>query len=114
VLKRPGSVFGFEHVTGDWQQVIAHPEVEVVNIAAPNGMHLEMNRAAARAGKHILCEKPVGRFPEDTIQSYLAAREPAWLTFVGYNYRWAPVVQYARVLIERGMLGTLTHYHDAS
>jgi predicted dehydrogenase len=103
--------FGFEHVTTTWQEVIAHPDVEVVNIAAPNGMHLEMNSAAAQAGKHILCEKPVGRFPEDTIQSYLAAREAGVLTLAGYNYRWAPMVQYARALIEQGELGTLTHYY---
>ena len=103
--------FGFAHSTTDWHEVIAHPEVEAVSITAPNGMHLEMNRAAARAKKHILCEKPVGRFPEDTIQSYLAAQEAGVLTLVGYNYRWAPMVQYARRLIESGDLGTLTHYH---
>jgi predicted dehydrogenase len=103
--------FGFAQATTAWQEVIAHPEVDVVNIAAPNALHLEMNRAAARAGKHILCEKPVGRFPEDTIQSYLAAQEAGVLTLVGYNYRWAPLVQYARTLIEHGALGALTHYH---
>ena len=103
--------FGFARATTDWTEVIAHPDVEAVNIAAPNGMHLEMNLAAARAGKHILCEKPVGRFPEDTIQSFLAAQEAGVLTFVGYNYRWAPMVQYARQLVESGELGTLTHYH---
>jgi predicted dehydrogenase len=103
--------FGFEQVTTDWRGVIEHPDVEAVDITAPNAMHLEMNLAAARAKKHILCEKPVGRFPEDTIQSYLAARDAGVLTLVGYNYRWAPVVQYARTLIETGALGTLTHYH---
>ncbi len=53
--------FGFERATSDWREAIADPAVEVVNVAAPNGMHLEINRAAARAGKHILCEKPVGK-----------------------------------------------------
>jgi predicted dehydrogenase len=103
--------FRFARSTADWHEVIAHPDVEAVNIAAPNGMHLEMNLAAARAGKHILCEKPVGRFPADTIQSYLAAQEAGVLTLVGYNYRWAPMVQYARQLINSGELGALTHYH---
>src|SRR5688500_17563133 len=46
--------FGFERWTTDWRSVIADPAVEVVNVAAPNGMHLEINRAAAAAGKHIL------------------------------------------------------------
>lgn len=103
--------FGFEQHSTDWQDVIRHPEVEVVNVTAPNGLHLAINRAAAAAGKHIYCEKPVGRFPEETIASYEAARAAGVLTFVGYNYRWAPLVQYARQLIEAGELGTLTHYH---
>ncbi len=103
--------FGFERSTTDWHAVIADPEVEVVNVAAPNGMHLEINRAAAAAGKHILCEKPVGREPQETVASALAAHEAGVLTFVGYNYRWAPVVQYARQLIADGKLGRITHYH---
>lgn len=103
--------FGFEHYTTDWRAVIADPAVKVVNVAAPNGMHLEINRAAAAAGKHILCEKPVGKDPHETVLSAAAVREAGVLSFVGYNYRWAPVVQYARQLIAEGKLGRLTHYH---
>ena len=103
--------FSFERYTTDWRAVIADPEVEVVNVAAPNGMHLEIIRAAAQAGKHILCEKPVGKDPQETILSAAAAHETGVFTFVGYNYRWAPVVQYARQLITEGKLGRLTHYH---
>src|SRR5258708_8473991 len=103
--------FGFEDCTADWRGVMAEPAVEVVNVAGPNGMHVEINRAAAQAGNHILCEKPVGKEPQETIQSAIAAREAGVLTFVGYNYRWAPLVQYARQLIAGGKLGRLTHYH---
>lgn len=103
--------FGFETYTTDWRAVIHHPEVEVVNIAAPNGLHLAMNRAAVAAGKHIMCEKPVGKNPDETIASYQAVQKSNVLTFVGYNYRWAPLVQYAKQLIDDGQLGTLTHYH---
>lgn len=103
--------FGFERYTTNWRDVIADPEVEAVNIAAPNGMHLEIIQAAAAAGKHILCEKPVGRDPLETIQGVAAARAAGVLTFVGYNYRWAPLVQYAGQLIREGKLGRVTHYH---
>jgi predicted dehydrogenase len=103
--------FGFERYETDWRAVIADPAVEVVDVAAPNGMHLEINRAAAAAGKHIMCEKPVGRDPQETSASAAAARAAGVLTFVGYNYRWAPLVQYARQLIAEGKLGRLTHYH---
>jgi predicted dehydrogenase len=103
--------FGFENTTTDWRAVIARPDVEAVNITAPNAMHLAMVRAAAAAKKHILCEKPVGRFPEETIEAYHAARDAGVLTLVGYNYRWAPMVQYARDVIASGELGAITHYH---
>ncbi len=103
--------FGFERYTTDWHTVIDDPAVQAVNVTAPNGMHLEIIQAAAAAGKHILCEKPVGRDPADTIAAAEAARAAGVLTFVGYNYRWAPVVQYARQLIADGKLGRLTHYH---
>lgn len=102
--------FGFERHTTHWKHVIEDRDVEVVNIAAPNAMHLEIARAAAAAGKHIFCEKPVGRGPSETAQIEQAARQAGVLTGVGYNYRWAPVVQYARQLIREGTLGNLTHY----
>jgi predicted dehydrogenase len=103
--------FGFERFTTDWRRVIDDPEVQAVNVAAPNGLHLEINRAAAQAGKSLLCEKPVGREPSETLASAAAAREAGILTLVGYNYRWAPLVQYARQLIQDGRLGRMTHYH---
>ena len=103
--------FGYEAFTTDWREVIAHPDVEAVDITAPNGLHLEMVRAVVAAGKHVLCEKPVGRDPGETILAFEAARDAGVLTFVGYNYRWAPLVQYARGLIQAGKLGTITHYH---
>ena len=104
------SSLGFEQATTDWHEVIGHPEVQVINIAAPNNRHVEMVEAAAAAGKHIFCEKPVGRYPSETAAIAQAAREAGVLTWVGYNYRWAPVVQYARQLIQDGRLGRLTHY----
>ena len=102
--------YDFERHTVDWKQVIADPAVEVVNIAASNNVHLEIARSAAEAGKHILCEKPVGRNPQETDEIERAARRAGILTSVGFNYRWAPLVQYAHQLIQAGRLGTITHY----
>jgi len=101
---------GFENCTAAWPDVIAHPEVEVVDINAPNSLHLEMVRAAAEAGKPVACEKPVGRSPEETAEIEAATRRAGVLTFTGYNYRWAPLVQYARQLIQTGRLGKITHF----
>jgi predicted dehydrogenase len=102
--------FGFAGYTTRWQDVIADSRVQVVSIATPNCMHLEVVRAAAAAGKHIFCEKPVGKNAQETAEIERLSREAGVLTFVGYNYRWAPMVQYARGLIGEGKLGKLTHF----
>ncbi|HST11620.1 MAG TPA: Gfo/Idh/MocA family oxidoreductase [Terriglobales bacterium] len=102
--------FGFERHTTRWQDVIRDPDVQAVNVTTPNFMHLEIVTAAASAGKHIFCEKPVGRNAGETAEIDLRAREAGVLTFVGFNYRWAPMVQYARQLIRDEKLGRLTHF----
>lgn len=102
--------FGFERATTDWTDVIADPAVEAVSVTAPNAAHLAVIRAALAAGKHVLCEKPVGRTPAETVEAATLARDSGLITFVGYNYRWAPVVQHARNLVAAGTIGELTHY----
>ena len=81
-----------------------------MTVATPNNMHFEIVRAATQAGKHIFCEKPVGRTPAETMQMAELARQADVISGVGYNYRWAPMVQYAHQLVKEGKLGKLTHY----
>jgi predicted dehydrogenase len=102
--------FGYARGTTDWRAVIDDPAVEVVFIAAPNMLHLELIEAAAQAGKHIFCEKPVGGTPEQTVRAEYAARRAGVITGVGYNYRWAPLVRYAAQLIAEERLGEITNY----
>jgi predicted dehydrogenase len=102
--------FGFAEATQDWRTVLSHPDVEAVSIATPNNLHLEIVQAAAAAGKHIWCEKPVGRGPAETLAAAQAATTAGVRSLVGYNYRWAPLVQYARARIAAGDVGRLTHY----
>lgn len=103
-------MLGFEQSTTRWQDVIEHPDVQIVNIATPNSLHVEIVQAAAAAGKHIFCEKPVGRVPQETAQVEAIAHEAGVLSFVGFNYRWAPLVIHAKKLIDEGKLGDLTHF----
>jgi len=103
-------ILGFEESTDNWQDVIQHPDVDIVNIATPNNLHLDIVRAAANAGKHIFCEKPVGRYPHETAQVEEIAREAGVLTFVGFNYRWVPLIQHMHKLIQTGRLGEITHF----
>jgi predicted dehydrogenase len=102
--------FSFARGSVDWHAVVEDPEVDVVFIAAPNMWHLELVQAAAAAGKAVFCEKPVGGTPEQIRAAALAARAAEVISGVGYNYRWAPLVQYARELIAGGELGEITNY----
>jgi len=102
--------WGFERAAADWRSVIESPDVDAVWITTPNMMHVELVRAAAAAGKAVFCEKPVGGRPEDVVAALTATEAAGVLTGVGYNYRWAPLIQHARALIADGALGRITHY----
>lgn len=102
--------FGFETGTDDWRQLLDREDIDVIDITAPNAMHEEIAVAAAAAGKHIFCEKPVGIEPQATAAIERAARKAGAVTGCGYNYRWAPMVQYTKQLIDEGRFGELTHY----
>jgi predicted dehydrogenase len=102
--------FGFGRGTADWREVVTDPAVDVVFVAAPNMLHVELVEAAAAAGKHVFCEKPVGGTPEQTVRAESAVREAGVISGVGYNYRWAPLVRYAAQLVADGRLGEITNY----
>ena len=101
---------GYESWTTDWGEVVEHPEVEAVSIAAPNYLHREIAVAAARAGKHIWLEKPCGRFPAETFDIGRAVEEAGVKSMIGLMYRHVPVLEYAKELIAAGKLGEITHY----
>ena len=103
-------VLGFEQSTTNWQDVISHPDVDIVNVTAPNNLHVEIVKAATAAGKHVVCEKPVGRTPAETAEIEALARNAGVMSFVGFNYRWAPMIQYAKQLLAQGKLGELTQF----
>jgi predicted dehydrogenase len=102
--------FGFRRAAADWHGVIEDPDVDVVYIAAPNMHHVELVEAAAGAGKAVFCEKPVGGTPEAITRAARAVGHAGVAGGVGYNYRWAPLVRYARELIASGELGEITNY----
>ena len=102
--------FGYRRGSEDWQRVVDDPEVDVVFIAAPNAMHVELIEAAAQAGKDVFCEKPVGGTPAETARAERAVRRAGVINGVGYNYRWAPLVRYASQLVDDGRLGRVNHY----
>ncbi len=108
--REAASAFGFRETTDDWRRVCEHQDVDVVVVTAPNMLHVAIVEAACAAGKHVFCEKPVGGTPEQTARAAVAARAAGVITGVGYNYRFAPLVQYAAELIREGRLGEITNY----
>ncbi|MGH9245062.1 MAG: Gfo/Idh/MocA family protein [Acidimicrobiales bacterium] len=102
--------FGFAEATDDWRKVVEHPDVDAVFVCAPNMLHVEMCQAAAAGGNHIFCEKPVGGTPDQTRAIEAAGRRAGVIGGVGYNYRWAPLVRYAKELIDGDAIGEVTLY----
>jgi predicted dehydrogenase len=92
--------FGFEHGTTDWHELIGRDDIEVVDITAPNALHRELVEAAAAAGKHIACEKPVGIDPPATAAIERAGRAAGVISGCGYNYRGDRHVGKQRVVLE--------------
>lgn len=101
--------FGFAAATLDWRDLVTNPEVLAVSVTAPNFLHREIGVTLAEAGKHIWIEKPVGLSAEDARAVQAAVTRGGVQSAVGFNYRNAPAVQYAKQLIDSGELGAVTH-----
>jgi len=93
----------------DWRSVIDDPEVEVVDITGPNGLHREVALAAAAAGKHVGCEKPLGRSAAEAAEIAAAVAGAGLQSNCNFQYRHNPAVQYVRQLVSGGNLGEITH-----
>jgi predicted dehydrogenase len=102
--------FGFERATSDWREVVEDPEVDLVDISVPNDQHAEIAIAAASAGKHVTCEKPLGMSSEETRQMLDAVTAAGVTHMVAFNYRRTPAVALARKLIDDGAIGAIRNF----
>ncbi len=102
-------VLGYAKASTDYRDVLADPDVDVVSICAPTGLHREIGVAAAEAGKPFWIEKPVGRDAKEAADVAAAASRSGVVTSVGYNYRHAPAVERVRELLINGDLGRITN-----
>ena len=91
----------------DWREIVASSDIDIVDICTPPGLHREIALAALASGKHVYCEKPVGRTSRETAEIAAAARDAGVRTMVGFNYRWFPAVQHMQRLISGGEIGAL-------
>jgi predicted dehydrogenase len=102
-------ILGYAKASTDYREVLADPDVDVVSICAPTGLHREIGVAAAEAGKPFWIEKPVGRDAKEAGDVAAAAAKSGVVTSVGYNYRHAPGVERVRELVSNGELGRITN-----
>jgi predicted dehydrogenase len=102
--------FGFARSTDDWRKLIADPEIDVIDITAPNALHKEMALSAIAAGKHVYCEKPLAPLAADAREMADAAEAKGVKTQVGFNYLCNPMLGLARRMIADGELGEIRGY----
>ncbi len=109
-VKAVADQFGWQEVATDWREVVARPDIDVIDIGSPGNTHAEIAIAAAKAGKHIICEKPLANTLAEAKEMVKAAREAGVITLCNYNYRRVPAVRLARKLVQSGALGEIRHY----
>ena len=110
VVSQVARNWGWESYETSWERLIARPDIDLVDIVTPNDSHRDIAFAAAQAGKHILCEKPLAMNLEQAVEMYRAVEAAGVTHMVGFNYRRLPAVQLARQFIERGMVGKICHF----
>jgi len=102
--------FGFEEHATSWQTVVGRDDVDVIDICTPGDSHEAIALAAAKAGKAILCEKPLANTVDEALRMLDAVNRAGVIHMLCHNYRRAPAVQIAKRMIEAGRIGRIHHY----
>jgi len=102
--------WGYESVETDWRRLLERKDIHLVDICTPNNTHAEIALAAAKAGKMILCEKPLALNGPEALKMVEAVEKAGVPNMVWYNYRRVPAVTLAKKLIDDGRLGRIFHY----
>jgi len=103
--------FGWVSQEASWQKLVARDDIDLVDICTPNSLHMPIAVAAAKAGKHIICEKPMAMNADEAKKMLDAVREANVRNMVAFNYRRVPAIALAKQLIEQGKIGRVTHFN---
>jgi len=110
-LEKFADRFGWQTTETSWERMIARGDVELVDICTSNATHMPIAIAAAKAGKHILCEKPIAINADEARRMLEAVREANVRHMVAFNYRRVPALVLAKQLIENGKIGHVHHFN---
>src|SRR6185503_2953964 len=102
--------YGFEDYVTDWRKLIEDPRVQVFDNSSTNDFHSEPTIAAAEAGKHVICEKPLGRTADEAYETWQRVEATGVKAMCAFNYRFVPAVRLAREIIASGELGEIYHF----
>ena len=109
-LQSFASQWGWQTIETDWRKLVERDDIDVIDICTPNDSHAEIAIAAAKNGKGILCEKPLGLNGPQAEKMLAAVQKAKVPNMVWYNYRRCPAVTLAKQLIDEGKLGKIFHY----
>jgi predicted dehydrogenase len=112
-LEATARQFGWEESDPDWRRVVERKDIDVVDISTPGFLHHPMAIAAAEAGKHLICEKPLANTLAEAKEMLRAVEKAGVKHYVNFNYRRVPAVALAKQLMADGRLGEIYHYHGA-
>jgi predicted dehydrogenase len=104
--------YGWEKAATDWHHLIDDHDVQLLDNAGPNQLHAEPVIAAANAGKHIYCEKPLGATVDEAFRMWSAVESAGVRHMCAFNYRFMPALQLAREIIQSGEIGRIHHYRS--
>jgi predicted dehydrogenase len=102
--------WGYETVETDWRKLVERADIDAIDICVPNDLHMEIAIAAAKAGKMVLCEKPLARNAKEGEKMVAAVEKAGVPNTVWYNYRRVPAVSLIKQVVESGRLGKIFHY----
>jgi len=109
-LEHDARRWGYEYATTDINRILSDDSIDLVVNALPNFMHMEPCIAAAKAGKDVICEKPLALNPDQSSRMVAAAQSSGIRDLMVFNYRWLPAVQLAKRMLTEGKLGTVLQY----
>src|SRR5262249_50725593 len=104
--------WGYERYVTDWRDLVNRKDIDLIDIASPNDTHHDIAVAAAKAGKMVMCEKPLGRNAKEAEAMTSAVESAGVPNTVWYNYRRVPAVTMIKQLVDEGKLGRIFHYRE--
>ncbi len=110
LLEKRKKEWGCENVTTDFKQICSDPNVDALIIATPNDTHAPISIEAAKHGKHVMCEKPLGLNGEEVRQMYHAMQRAGLVHMTAFTYRFVPAMRYMHHLVQSGAVGTPYHF----